>query len=272
MSQFVRDLVYGLRTFTRNPALTVVAVLAIGVAIGANTIVFSIVNTSLLHPMPVGDPDGLVILLESVEAGGEIRQTQMTDGNFVDYQREVRSLSKLVAARSLGMPITSSERPLNPLMRKVSAGYFSFFGVEPLMGREFGADEDRPNGPPRALLSYGFWQDFFGGDPAIVGKTIDLDEVPYEIVGVIPAGFRDPGYTIQPVLWLPLALSADEVLRGNEFRRGQANIGVFGRIAEGRSLDEVRTELNGIAGEPPATLPGSQRRPRHHSSQTSERR
>lgn len=211
----------------------------LGLSLGAATAIFSLIDAALLNPLPYRDPGELVEIRERLPVQGGF--DRITAGDFVDLARESRSFEDLAAILSTGMPITSLAEPMNPLMRRASAGYFRLLGVEPILGRTFRPQEDVAGGARVTVLSHELWQSQLGGDREIVGRTIGLDGEPYTIVGVLPEGFRDPRFVGRPALWLPLALTEEETARSG--RRPRRLTAVFGRLAEGVSLAEARAEV-----------------------------
>lgn len=241
----LRDLRYAVRALSRHRAAYAVMTAVLGLALGSATALFSLIDAALLHPLPYADPGKLVELRERLPEPGAY--DRLPAGDFAELARESRSFEGLAAILSTGMPITSLAEPMNPLMRRASAGYFRLLGVEPILGRAFLPEEDVPGGPRVTVLSHELWQSQLGGDPAAVGRTIGLDGEPYTIVGVLPPGFRDPRFVGRPALWLPLALSADEL--ATDVRQPRRLTAVFGRLAAGVSLEAARAEVERLGKE-----------------------
>ena len=236
----IQDLRYALRTLQRHPGMSATAVLMLALGIGTTAVVFSLVEALLLRPLDFPHSERLVRIYSTQGiAGGE--RLRVTEGAFFDWRQRSRSFDSLVAARNTGKSVTDAERALNPLMREVSEGYFETLGVEPLLGRAFLTREYTP-GARVVVLDFGFWQSYFGGDSTVLGRTIELAHEPYEVVGVLPAGYQNPAFPDHPVLWMPLP----EPATGN--RRANALV-VIGRLAEGVGLAEARDEMAAIATE-----------------------
>ena len=244
MSGLRSDIQFGLRLLRRNREVTIVAVLAMSIAIGVASTVFSVVNTVLIQPLPFNQPERLVAIWQVDPANSELWRPA-AQGNYADWLRMSRSFEKAGAAVSISKTLTSFDEPDTPLMQTVSTGYFDALGVQPMLGRTFVADEDRPGGPAVMVMSYELWQRRFGEDRNILGKTTELDGVPYQIIGVMPAGFDNPifGLTVSPEAWLPLALAET----GLE-RRGNDHV-VVARLRSGVTLGEAQQELARISDE-----------------------
>lgn len=242
MRDLLFDIRYAFRGLLRSPALCLVAVFAIAVGIGANTIVYSIVHATLLDPYPAADVDDLYIL----QATRDEAPRRFGDANFLDLRRsllegEAPTFQHLVASRTTGLRITESDRPLMPAMRRVSAGYFQAFGVQLVLGREFVADEDRPGRDHVAVLTHSFWRDYYGSDGGVVGRSIELLGENYEVVGVLPEGHRDPFSVNEIALYLPLAFDTATAEHAEPLTVPFLN--VFGRPADGVRRGEMEAAL-----------------------------
>jgi putative ABC transport system permease protein len=242
MGAWLQDFRLGLRTLLKAPEISGVALVAMAVAIGAATTVFTAVNGLLLRPLPFPHADRLVAVWQFDPAARDI-WLPASAGNFADWRRLSHSFEVLGAGVNRSFTLSSFDDPETPLMRQVSYGYFEALGVQPILGRTFRPDEDRPGGRPVVLLSYDLWQRRFGGDPGIVGRTTELDGKPFEIVGVMPEGYDNPAFAldVRPQAWLPMALPESGL-----DRRVAENL-VVGRLAPGVSLAQARDELARIA-------------------------
>src|SRR5687768_282295 len=170
MDIFWKNLVYSFRVLLKRPSLTAVAIVAIGLGIGANSAIFSVVNTVLLQPLPYEQPEQLVML--STE-----QRNQALDGrgtfslpDFLDVQRSSTTLEHVAIHQGAGTIVTEGGAPERVLGAAVSADYFPLLRVKPVLGRVFTRDEDKQGASPVTLISYGLWQRRFGGDPGIVGR------------------------------------------------------------------------------------------------------
>src|SRR5262249_15736411 len=195
MHLFLQDVRYALRLLIKSPGFTVVAVVTLALGIGANTAIFSIVNAVLMQPLPYQDSARLVTIWNDYGAGGQSLPA-VSAPDFHDYQQRTTMFADLAAASgSLGTAVDFSdtegdEKPQQVTMSFVTSHPFPLVGVNAMLGRQFTADEARPGGPALVMLSYGFWQRRFGGDPSIVGKSVRANRQSITIVGVLPKGFE----------------------------------------------------------------------------------
>ncbi|MCH9647288.1 MAG: ABC transporter permease [Deltaproteobacteria bacterium] len=243
MGSWYQDLRFGARLMRKSPEITLVAVIALALAIGAASTIFSVVNGMLLQPLPFPDPDRLVAIWQVNSETPEVWRTAAAD-NFADWRSKSSSFEHMAAIRNRSFTFTSFETPETPLVREASYGYFEILGVSPLVGRTFRPEEDRVGGPPVLLLSYQLWQSRFGGDRDVVGKTTQLDGRPYEIIGVLPADFDNPasGLDVKPKAWVPQALPETGLARlGNN-----GNL-VVARLREGVSIHQAQEEMTRLS-------------------------
>ena len=244
---FLQDLRYSLRVLTKNPAFAVVAVLTLALGIGSNTAMFSVMNTLFLHPPGIPDPARLLAL--------RVKYTKLSLANIgvslTDYAdaRDSKDIFSSVAALQPFPVIYSGSTPPRRLTGElVTWNFFDTFGVRPLLGRSFRPEEDQPGANHEVVLSYETWKNLFGGDPAIVHKTIQLNQENYRVAGVMPADFAWPS---EAQLWIPLGLAAAEYGPQNRFNEGyfavarvQPNVSVeqaqsFMPVLSRRVLDQV---------------------------------
>jgi putative ABC transport system permease protein len=245
-----RDVRYGLRGLLKAPGFTIVAVLTLGLGLGANTAIFSVVYGVLLRPLPYAEPSALVVLNETTPKVGLV---SVSYPNFEDWRAESRAFRALALVASLDFDLTGASQPETIAAEAVSSNYLAMLGVRPRLGRDFTADEDRPGTAPVVLLGHAFWQSHFGADPAVVGRAVNLDGQPTTIVGVLPDTLRtaDSADALLPTgAWLT----------GNEDAQARGSRGdtvVMGRLAEGVSLDQARIEMEGIASRLARAYPDS---------------
>src|ERR1043165_5486142 len=231
----VQDLVYALRWLRKNPGFTVLAVLMLAVGIGVNTAMFSVSNAVLLQPLPYAEPDRIVWMNES---GAEIKNRHVSYPNFVDWRARNQSFEAMSTFRGWSVNLTGSDNAEHLEARIVTADYFKVMRATPILGRDFTADDDKPGAAPVTIISYGFWQQRFAGDPNIVGKDILLDDKAHTIIGVTRADFVHQG---PPPLWVlmgPLNWKARDVRTGGN---------VIARLKPGVTIDQARDEMNRIS-------------------------
>jgi len=233
-----QDLRYGLRMLVRNPAFTVVAVIALALGIGANSAIFSVVNTVLLKPLPYKNPDALVLVWDEQTHLGFPKDTP-SPANFLDWREQNTVFEGMAAMTERSLNLTGVGEPERLDGQRVSANLFSLLGVEPQLGRAFTAEEDKP-GSRVVILSHRVWQTRFGGDATIIGRALNLNGEAYTVVGVMRRGFQFP--TPQTQLWVPIAFSADEAAQ-----RGSHYLEVVARMKAGVKLQQARAEMSTIA-------------------------
>src|SRR5258708_3767118 len=179
MERLWQDLRYTARTLIKNPGFTTLAVLVLALGIGANTGIFSVVNSILLKPLPYRDSDRLVVALHN----GVL---PVSPADYLDYKRQVSAFEQMAAAHAWCGALSRPEKTELISGLQVSASLLPMLGVEPLLGRWFAPDEEQAGAPRVLLISHGLWQRRFGGDAQIVGRDLTLDGVAYTVVGVMP--------------------------------------------------------------------------------------
>ena len=252
------DLRLALRSLRRRPGYTAVAVLTLALGIGANTAVFSAVNGVLIRPLPFGDPDRIVRVFGydrtvGWDPSGRGR-APISLANYLDWSEEARSF-EATAAYDEYRPMLTGEgiEPEQLSGASVTTEFFDVLQVQPAVGRFFRPDEDVPGSTQRVVLEHGFWQRRFAGDPGIVGRTIELSGVPYEVIGVAPAGLEDPGLSGasfgSPQLWRsPPSYFATA-------NRGSRSFTAIARLRDGVSVAEAERELASIMARLEETFP-----------------
>ena len=239
LADLLHDLRYAARIQLKNPAFTVVAVIALALGIGANTAIFSVVNTVLLRPLPYKDPERLVMVWEDATKHGYPRDTPAA-ANYVDWRDQNQVFEGMAAIADESFNLTGAGDPERLEGRRVSANLFPILGVEPQVGRVFTAAEDQPGSEHVVLLSYGLWQRRFGGDPGIVGKSLTLNGESYIVVGVMPARFQFPSSDDQA--WVPIAFTQEQAAS-----RGRHYLQVIARLKPGVTLAQAQSEMSTIA-------------------------
>ncbi|HKR12251.1 MAG TPA: ABC transporter permease [Pyrinomonadaceae bacterium] len=238
-TDFVQDLRYAGRMQRKNPGFTLVAIIALALGIGANTAIFSVVNTVLLRPLPYKDPERLTMVWEDASKHGYPRDTPAA-ANFVDWRSQNTVFEGMAAIADESFNLTGAGDPERLEGRRVSVNLFPLLGIDPQLGRTFTSDEDQPGSNRVAVLSYGLWQRRFGGDNTIVGKPLNLNGDTYTVVGVMPARFQFPSSDDE--LWVPIAFTAEQAAN-----RGRHYLQVVARLKSGVSFAQAQTEMNTIA-------------------------
>jgi len=256
MSNLLQDLRYGLRMLAKNPGFTAIAVLTLALGIGANLTIFSWIRGTLLDPVPgVRHTADLVSVMRGERS--EHPTAPFSYPDYLDLRREVHSLSGLLAYHHDWVALTGLSKPERVYGETVSANYFDVLGVKPQLGRVFNSGEEEKRGStPPVVISYAFWQSHFGGDPAIIGKSIQLERILCVIVGVAPPGFQACAAGVKMDLWVPLVYGND-----NFNERSDYWLYVLGRLAPGVSRRQSEQELNLLMQRLVAQYPDSHRGP-----------
>jgi putative ABC transport system permease protein len=228
MDTFFQDLRFGARTLLRNPGFAAIAVLTLALGVGANAAIFSVVNAVLLRPLPWSDPDHVVMIWSHWNA---YDKTWVADGEINDYRHENRTMTEIAGWDVTEVNLTGAGDPERVRGADMSANTLSTFGVAPMFGRTFTEVEDRPNGPNVVMLAADLWQRRYGGNPSIVGQTIQIDGQPYQVVGITPPDFLLPTDfhgTAPSELWLPLRLDPANADHGShgDYAAGRLKPGV----------------------------------------------
>jgi predicted permease len=232
------DLRYALRLLRKTPVFTIAAIGTLALGIGANTTIFSLVQTVLLRPLPYQDPDQVVMVWEDNTPAGFPRNTP-APGNFNDWRANSHSFTDMAATRFAFASLTMDGPPDLVLGRGVSPNFFDVLGVRPTMGRSFTPADDRI-GVNVVIISHALWQRRYGGDPAIVGRTILMSDVKYEIVGIAPRSFVFLSREVE--YWVPIQLATADA----DSRRGHF-LNVVARLKPGVSVQAADTEMRVLA-------------------------
>jgi putative ABC transport system permease protein len=254
MGKLWQDLLYGGRMLRKAPAFTLVAVLTLGLGIGANTAIFGIVNAVIIRPLPYPNPEQLVVIWET-DSNRKIIRGTAPPADFLDFRSQNQTLQSIAAYQSWFFNLTGAGDPEQLPGVHVSPSFFSMLGVTPALGRAFRPDEDSPGHDNVVILSHATWEGHFGGDPNVVGRGVIIDQKPYTVIGVLPAGFSLLGFGQHLDLWMPLSIATDEI------RRDNPSLIMFGRLKDGVTLAQANADLSTISHrlsmEYPATNQGT---------------
>ena len=234
----MQDFRYGLRLLRRSPGFTTLAVLTIGLGIGANSAIFSVINGVVRKPLAYPDADRLMFITSQFPTLN-FNKFWMSPPEYFDYREHTRAFSRLGAYSTGAMNLSEGDRPERVNAAFVTASMFDVLGVRPLRGVAFTPEQDRPGADPVVLLSHEIWTRAFAADPAIVGKTAMIQGRQRTILGVMPPGFDIHDSKAQ--LWIPLGLNPD-----NRQNRGSHGIYVVGRLAENTTAAQANSELQGF--------------------------
>ena len=237
----VRDLRYGIRTLTKAPGFAIAGIVILGLGIGVNTAIFTVVNAVVLKPLPFKDADRIVRLWhtppQSTFAGMEI--FALSSANFLDWEAQSEVFESMAIYRGNRWTLTGAGEPESVLVYSGSASMLPILGVQPMLGRGFMKSEDSEGGPRTAILSEAFWRTRFGGDQSVIGRTITLDRRPYVVVGIVPTL---PALMDQVQVFVPLSWTAkDRAVRANHNQRGIA------KLKPGITVERANADLAAIS-------------------------
>src|SRR3984885_6692118 len=248
MHTFFQDLRYALRMLRKNSLLTAVIVASLAIGIGANSAIFSVVDALLLRPLPYPHPDRLAAVWLHSPAIGFLRDWP-SPGQYIDIQNQNHSFEQMALAQSRTFTLTGRDQPQRVDVLRTQSSLLTMLGAKALLGRILLPEEDRPGKPPVAIISNRAWQRMFNSDPAIVGKSITLDGVPYAVAGVLPRSFMlnaevlpSEGPMDKVDIFLPLPLGADAAQR-----RGDENYNIVVRLKPGVSVPQAQADIDIIA-------------------------
>ena len=237
MNTLMQDLKYAMRMLAKAPGFTAIAVLTLALGIGANTAIFSVINSVLLEPLPFKNPAQLVSLRETESAPGNF---PLDGQDYLDWQAQNNTFSSMsIVSYPEGLNVSGAGEPEVAAVHEVQANFFDTLGVAPLLGRAFAKGEDVAGKNRVALLSYGFWKRHFAGDPSAVGKTIELNDESYMVIGVMPQWFNYPAATD---IWRPFDMNSKLI-----HNRGSHWASAIGRIKSGVTIEQARADLLAIS-------------------------
>ncbi|HUE44066.1 MAG TPA: ABC transporter permease, partial [Candidatus Sulfotelmatobacter sp.] len=242
----LQDLRYGARMLRKSPGFALIAIATLALGIGVNTAIFSVVKAVLLDSLPYRQPDRLVTI---AQGDAENRNpTKVSFGEVNDWKSRTRSFEQIALYRGWTPAATGSGTPRMVFALRVTQNFFDTLGVAPRFGRDFTADEDRPDRWHVVVLSYPYWVRQFGADERVIGKTILLDQVPFEVVGVLPMNFEPLSFTdagSPPDVWAPLGYDMSQTFACRTCQHLQA----VARLRDEVSISQARTEMATIASQ-----------------------
>ena len=254
-----RDVSYGARMLWQRPASSAIAVLTLALGIGANTAIFSVVNTVLLKPLPFAEPDRLMALGQQ-SAQNRVALSQFSFRNFADMRDQSQSFDRLAAYYNTNLTLTGDREAQLLRGTVVTADLFPLLGVSPALGRTFLAEEDAAGGGPGgrpAILSWQCWQEQFGGDASVIGRAVDINNARFTVFGVMPAGFRFPVQPQPTEVWISTALDNERPKGPGAIMvaRGYRGWRAIGRLKPGVTFEQAQSEAGVIAAGLAAQFP-----------------
>ncbi len=237
---FWQDLRYGARMLRKSPGFTLVAVLTLALGIGANTVIFSVVDAVILRPLPFPNPQQLVFIWET-DINRKLISGTAPPADFLDWRSQNHVFQYIAGIQMSSRILTGAGEPQQLWGMRVSPDLFTMFGVKPSLGRTFLPEEEQPGHDHVVLLSHALWVRSFGARPDVISQTIDIDRTPYTVVGVLPPGLSLFGTQRQFELWTPLAFPFEEI------RRDNPSLMTLARLKDGVSIAEANANMQAIA-------------------------
>jgi macrolide transport system ATP-binding/permease protein len=250
-----QDVRFGARMLIKRPGFTLIAVVTLALGIGANTAIFSLVNMALLRPLPVAQPER-VVEITPLRPGASI--WNFSYPYYRDFRDKNDVLEGLAAYRFVPMSLSRSGNNERLWGYLVSGNYFDMLGVRAVRGRMFTQEEDRaPGAHPVAVVSYGSWQQRFGGDPNLVGQTITINNNSFTVIGIAPPEFNGTVLIFTPEVYLPMMM-ANQIEPGSNWleSRGSGRIFALGRLKTNVTVEQARASLDGLAAQLGREYPG----------------
>ena len=242
MTKLTQDFRYGLRVLRKSPGFAVVALLVLALGIGANTAIFSVVNTVLLRPLPFEDSARIVDVwhVPPPKSFPGMTRFSVSTANYIDWRQQNNVFENMAMYTGSSMNLTGGDKAESLLAANVEPTFFSVLGAKPLLGRTFVAGEEKPGQNHKVVLTHAFWQSRFGGDRNIVGKQITLDDEPYTVIGVMGPRFMYPMW--EEKIWTPLTWSDKE-----RTVRGEHHSMVLARLKLGVDIKQAQAEMSTIS-------------------------
>ncbi len=239
MDTLLKDIRYGVRSLLKRPSFTLIAVMTLALGIGANTAIFSVVNTVLLRPLPYRDAQDIVTIWQNNAKAG-VPRNDVSPANFLDWQEQSRSFESMAGIEPFGFSMIGNGEPERFPAWLVTTGFFKTLGTNPILGRTFTSQDHQPGNERVVVIGHGLWQRRFGGDQNLVGQKLTLNGQPYTVVGVMPAEFQFPA---DREVWAPRVLrESDRQLRGPTYWN------VIARLKPGVTINQAQDEMSAIAG------------------------
>jgi len=246
MHSLFSDLKFGARLLKRSPGFTAVAVATLALGIAANTVIFTAIESFVLRPLPLKEPDRLVFINQySTKSGDSMRSTWP---DYLDWKTATAaSFDSLTALQIDTFNLSGTNRPRRVRASRVTSEFFQVMGLPPELGRTFTREDDQPGAAPVVVLSEPFWTAQFGADRGVVGRTMNIDGRPHTIAGVMPAALHFPGDFSE--FWVPLAAAP------GQFKRGDHSFAIVGRLRDGAQIGPLQSRLTAVAAQLGSAFP-----------------
>ena len=254
MGNLLQDLRFGARMLLKNPGFTLIAIMTLALGIGANTAIFSVVNAVILRPLPYREPERLVAVFDNFHKMN-LTRINVSVPEFYDYQREAKSFEKLAAYANFNANLAGSDNRAPERLQALGVTHelFEVLGVAPLKGRGFTAEEDLEGKDNSIIISHGLWQRRFGGDPNLIGRTVNINARELTVVGIMPKDFKFPQQTD---VWMTFGFTQQQITQ----QRGSRFLNVIGRLKPGVTPQQAQAEMDSIGSNI------SQQYPQNYSS------
>jgi len=254
MSMLLQDLRQSLRALIRAPGYTLIAVATLALGIGATTAIYTVLEKVALDPLPYPEADRLVRLANLVPGVGEGARWDLSMAQYFFYGEHAGAIEAIGAYRMGGANLDGPDGAVRGLAAEVSAGTLRLLGARTILGRLFEEADDVPGGPDVAVISHGYWQSRFGGDPNVIGKTVRVNELPFEVIGVMGPGVELPGASgllsgVRADVWVPMKLNPAGPFYNNHV------IPMMARLAPGATVEQAQAELDRLRARLPETFP-----------------
>jgi putative ABC transport system permease protein len=255
VSSLLKDVRYALRMLWKQPGFTAVAVVALALGVGANTAIFSVVNTLVFRPLLFPDADRLVqVWATNPQLPGEFAtHHEVSPGDVAEWRADANSFEDIALYRHTTYNLTGAGEPERLEGARVSANFFKVLGAGPAAGRALSPEDDRAGAERVVVLSYGLWQRRFGSDPQVIGRTLTLNDEPYSVVGVLPADFKYP-HLGTAALWTPFAFSAEQAAE-----RGSRNLYTVARLRPTATVEQAQAEVAAVSARLAGSYPDTNR-------------
>ncbi|HTM31730.1 MAG TPA: ABC transporter permease [Vicinamibacterales bacterium] len=254
--ELLQDLRYGLRSLARNPGYAALAIVTLGLGIGANTAIFSVINGVLLKPLPYEHGDRLMVVRQSAPLAGQAT-TGVAIAEYFDYRDQARDVfDGMVEYHQMSFDLLNRGEPDRVNTGVVSANFFDLLGIRPILGRTFVASDDQPGAEAVLVLSHTYWRTRFGGDASIIGQVFEMNDRPHRVIGVLPnvPHYPQENDVYMPVLACPFRAAAERNI--NQNRRAFGALSVFGLVKEGHLHEEAAATVATINRRFTADHPG----------------
>jgi putative ABC transport system permease protein len=235
MSGFWQDLRYAVRVLGKNPGTTAIMVFTLALAIGATTAIFSVVYGVLLSPLPYSGADRIMAISEVNSQG---RLSRLADPNFDDFRDQSHSFQSIAKYSKGTVSVSGTLQPMRTMVAAVTPEFLTVFGVEPIIGRDFTASDDKKGAAPVALVSYGYWRQHLGSAQDLSPVHLKISNAVYSVIGVLPSGFRFPD---DVEVWLPADIGGENLSRTSHSYSG------IGRLKDGATVEQARQDISAIA-------------------------